>query len=146
MVKELTPRDFEELFILRLALEPVAARLAAARLRDDAAKLERNLAETAQAGTVQEVTRLDLDFHQIILNASGNARLSKLWRSVRGELELWLGRLHRTHQSQTRDTQRETVGAHREIINCFQFQTPAECERLMREHILGWREWLPIKP
>jgi DNA-binding GntR family transcriptional regulator len=146
MVKELMPRDFEELYILRLALEPVAARLATARLREDASKLEKNLADTARAVSVQEVTRLDLEFHQIILNASGNARLSKLWRSVRGELELWLGRLHRTHQSQTRDTQRETVGAHREIIDSFQTQSPADCERLMREHIQGWREWLPINP
>src|SRR4051812_6896316 len=30
-VKDLTPEDFEELFVLRLTLEPIAARLATAR-------------------------------------------------------------------------------------------------------------------
>ena len=32
-VKKLTPRDFEELLVLRLALEPLASRLAAPQLR-----------------------------------------------------------------------------------------------------------------
>jgi DNA-binding GntR family transcriptional regulator len=142
-VKDLTPRDFEELFVVRLALEPPAARLAAPALRQDAARLLDNLAATQRARTVQQVTRLDLDFHEIILTASGNTRLLKLWSSMRGEMELWLGRLHRHHQFQTSETQRETIAAHTAIVQGFRTQSPAECERLMRQHILGWREWLP---
>lgn len=143
-VKELTPQDFEELFVLRLALEPLASRLATPVLKTDISKLEHNLAATRRARSVQEVTLLDLEFHQLILEASGNARLLKLWRSLRGELELWLGRLHRSHQLQTKETLRETVEAHQSIIENFKTQAPAVCERLMREHILGWREWLPL--
>jgi len=143
-VKALTPQDFEELYVLRLALEPLASRLAAPALKADISKLEKNLAATRRARSVQEVTLLDLEFHQLILEASGNARLMKLWRSLRGELELWLGRLHRSHQLQTRETLQETVVAHQSIVESFRTQAPAVCERLMREHILGWREWLPL--
>ena len=78
-VKDLSPHDFEELYVLRLALEPVAARLAAAALRKDASRLEANIKATSKALTLLEVTHLDLDFHEIILEASGNARLLKLW-------------------------------------------------------------------
>lgn len=145
-VKALTPQDFEELYVLRLALEPLASRLAAPALKADISKLEKNLAATRRARSVQEVTLLDLDFHQLILEASGNARLLKLWRSLRGELELWLGRLHRSHQLQTKETLKETVDAHQSIVESFRSQNPATCERLMREHILGWREWLPLFP
>jgi len=143
-VKALTPQDFEELYVLRLALEPLASRLAAPALKTNLAKLEKNLSATRRARSVQDVTRLDLEFHQLILEASGNARLMKLWRSLRGELELWLGRLHRSHQLQTQETLKETVDAHQSIVEAFRSQSPATCERLMREHILGWREWLPI--
>lgn len=143
-VKELTPQDFEELFVLRLALEPLASRLAAPNLKESTARLEKNLAVTRCAKSVQEVTRLDLEFHQIILEASSNGRLLRLWQSLRSELELWLGRLHRSHQLQTRETLVETSEAHEVIVDCFKSQTPAACERLMREHILGWREWLPL--
>ncbi len=145
-VKHLTPQDFEELFVLRLALEPLASRLAAHQIGSTMAVLERNIAATRRARTVQQVTRLDLDFHEIILAASGNTRLLKLWSSMRAELELWLGRLHRHHQFQTSDTQRETIAAHEEIVKAFRTQTPAECDRLMRQHIQGWREWLPVLP
>lgn len=143
-VKELTPEDFEELYLLRLALEPLAARLAAARLKQDVSALEKNLAATRRARSMQDITRLDLEFHEIILAASGNSRLLKLWRSLRGELELWLGRLHRKHQRQTRETLNQTVEAHLGIIECLQTQAPSACERLLREHIQGWREWLPL--
>ncbi len=143
-VKALTPKDFEELYVLRLALEPLASRLAVPALKMDISPLEKNVAATRRARSVQEVTLLDLEFHQLILSASGNARLMKLWCSLRGELELWLGRLHRSHQLQTRDTLQETVDAHGAIVESFKTQTPAACERLMREHILGWREWLPL--
>lgn len=145
-VKRLTPRDFEELLVLRLALEPLASRLAAPQLRASAEALERNIAATRRARSVQQVTRLDLDFHEAILTASGNTRLLKLWSSMRAELELWLGRLHRHHQVQTSDTQCETIAAHEAIVQGFRTQSPAECERLMRQHIQGWREWLPVLP
>jgi DNA-binding GntR family transcriptional regulator len=115
-VKELAPQDFEELFTLRLALEPLAARLATSTLRDNAVSLEKNITATRRAKSVQEVTQLDLEFHELILEASGNARLLKLWRSLRGELQLWLGRLHRTHQFQTRATREQTVEAHSEVL------------------------------
>lgn len=142
-VKDLSASDFEELYVLRLALEPVAARLAAPVLRDDVSVLEENIAATRKASDLLEVTHLDLDFHELILDASGNARLLKLWRSLRGELELWLGRLHRAKQMQTRGTRAETVASHKELVETFRTKSPAECEGMSRQHILGWREWLP---
>ena len=142
-VKDLTPQDFEELYVLRLALEPVAARLAAPALREDCSRLEKNIKATSKATTLLQVTQLDLDFHEIILEGSGNARLLKLWHSLRSELELWLGRLHRSKQLQTRGTRAETVSSHQGVVEAFKTKSPTECERLMRQHILSWREWLP---
>lgn len=142
-VKDLTPHDFEELYVLRLALEPVSARLAAPALREDCSRLEKNIKATSKATTLLQVTQLDLDFHEIILEASGNARLLKLWHSLRSELELWLGRLHRSKQLQTRGTRAETMSSHQGVVEAFKTKSPTECERLMRQHILSWREWLP---
>ena len=143
-VRELSPHDFEELYALRLALEPMGAGMAAPRLRADLSALERNIQATRKAKSLKEVTRLDLDFHELILEASDNSRLLKLWRSLRGELELWLGQLHRRHQINRLDTRDGTAGAHEEIIQCFRTAKPEACERLMRRHIQGWREWMPL--
>jgi len=142
-VKQLTPTDFEEIFVLRLTLEPMAARLAATHLKHDCSLLQANLNATQRAKSIEAVTRLDLEFHEIILTAARNERLLKLWRSIRGELELWLGRLHRKHQFCTQETRQETVVSHQKIIDTFQTQSRSSCERVVRAHILGWRKWLP---
>ena len=142
-VKDLAPQDFEELFLLRLALEPLSARLASAHLKADARMLERNIAETARAKSLRDVTKLDLDFHQIILETSGQPRLVRLWKSLRPELELWLTRLHRTHQMQTHATRQMTVEAHARMLDCFREESAAASEKRTRQHIVGWREWLP---
>ena len=142
-VKDLTPRDFEELFLLRLALEPLSARLASAQIKIDARPLERNIQETTRAKSLRDVTTLDLDFHQIILEASGQPRLVRLWKSLRPELELWLTRLHRSHQMQTHATRQMTVEAHTGMLECFREQSAATAEKATRQHIVGWREWLP---
>lgn len=144
-VKELLPQDFEELFILRQTLEPAAARLAQPNLKADSSALERNILATRKAKSLAEVTRLDLDFHERIVEASGNLRLLKLWRSLRSELDLWLGQLHRSHRENRLDTREGTAGAHEEIVRSFQSDTPAASERLMRQHIQGWRDWLPLQ-
>ncbi|MBI5818103.1 MAG: GntR family transcriptional regulator [Verrucomicrobia bacterium] len=140
-VRTLRPEDFEELFVLRLALEPAGARLASPRLRKDSRQLETNIAATRLARSPKELTQLDLDFHEAILVASGNRRLARLWKSLRYELELWLAML-RAHQQHAKRAHAVTVASHEEILRCLREQSPAAAERLMRQHILSWREWL----
>ncbi len=142
-VKDLAPPDFEELFLLRLALEPLSARLASARIKGDARLMEGNIAATARAKSLSDVTRLDLDFHELILEMSGQSRLHRLWRSLRPELELWLSRLHRSHHMQTHATRQMTVEAHEGMLKCFREESAAAAEKATRLHIVGWREWLP---
>lgn len=142
-VKELTPRDVHELYAMRQILEPLAARLAAPALRADAAPLEANVAATARAATLREVTRLDLDFHELILMASGNARLLRAWRALRGELGLWLGQFHRLRETRMRDVREETVRAHTALIAFFRSKPPSACEDEIRRHVVSWKDWLP---
>lgn len=145
VVKQLTPQDFEELFSLRLLLEPAAARMAFPLSPRDQQLLEENILATRKAQTLNEVTWLDLDFHQLIVAASGNTRLLKLWCSLRTELELWLGYLHQQHCDRELNTRVETAGSHEVILHCFRTRSAAACEKLTREHILGWREWFPME-
>jgi DNA-binding GntR family transcriptional regulator len=142
-VKALKPHDFEELFLLRLSLEPLATRLAAPKLKLDCGELQKNIEATARARSLQEITKLDLDFHQLILEASGQARLIRFWKSMRSELELWLARMHRELQTKSKSTLEMTIKAHTQLMESFQTQSPAATERLSREHIQGWRNLVP---
>ena len=144
VVKRLTVRDFEELFAMRLILEPAAARAAHPLSSRQADVLRTNIDATSQAESPEEITRLDLDFHETLVAASGNLRLLKSWQSLRVELQFWLGDLQRRHRSQDLNTLSEITEAHEQILNALLQQSASDCERLVREHILGWREWLPI--
>ena len=142
-VRTLHPEDVEELFTLRLTLEPPAARMAVPRLAAYRSRLEANIQATRSARSLAEVTRLDLDFHDTLFDAAGHRRLARLWREMRHELELWLAVLHRDHHQQTSRTRDQTADSHTELLECLRSGTPSAAERLMRAHILGWREWLP---
>jgi len=142
-VKELTARDVHELYAMRQTIEPLAARLATPAIKRDATVLEANVAATCRATSLREVTRLDMEFHELILIASGNARLLKAWCALRWELGLWLGQFHRLRESRTRDVREETVRSHTELIGMFRSRSPAACEEELRRHVAGWKDWLP---
>lgn len=144
VVRQLSARDFEELFAMRLLLEPPALRAALPLPPGLLEELQEIIDATRKAKSLPEVTRLDLEFHEALVAASGNSRLLKIWRSLRGELELWLGDLHRRHRGQKLNTRDQTADSHNEILSAIHDQSASACERLMRKHILGWREWLPI--
>ena len=142
-VKSLSLNDFEELYAMRLLLEPAGARLAASSLGAHISALRQNIRQTSKAATVAEVTQLDLDFHELILKAAGNSRLLRSWRTLRPELQLWLGGLHRQREILLHDVRPKTVSAHSLLLERLKSGSPEECETLMKEHILGWKQWIP---
>jgi DNA-binding GntR family transcriptional regulator len=84
-VREVADRELAEVYPIRAALEDVAARLAAARMGGDVAALEREVASMAEAKDLREQVEHDVRFHQLIVEASGNARLLELWESLQVE-------------------------------------------------------------
>jgi DNA-binding GntR family transcriptional regulator len=84
-VREVSDRELAEVYPIRAALEDVAARLAAERMKGGVAVLEREVARMAEAEDLREQVEHDVRFHQLIVEASGNARLIELWESLQVE-------------------------------------------------------------
>ncbi len=80
-VTKLTPKDMEDIYTVRLELEPIAAALAHQRMTaEDYRQLARILDEMRRASARQEylqVLKLDMSFHQSIWRLSGNRSLEK---------------------------------------------------------------------
>ena len=143
-VCEMTAEDFEDLFLLRLALEPAAMAQAASCFTDEqAAVLEANIRATAGAKSLAELSRLDIEFHALVMDASGRPRLCSVWRSLRPQLELWLASLHRKHQRLTGKVREITVASHTELLMALRAGKSEPARRLMHRHVQGWYEWLP---
>jgi DNA-binding GntR family transcriptional regulator len=146
-VKRLRAEDFEEIYTLRLALEPLAARLVAERTGAATfTVLEENIAATATAQTLPEVSRLDAALHETIIRASGHLRLVQCWAGLGHQVLLWLTQMQREHQTLSNRTRDETVAGHRELLEALRSGKGAVAAEAMRRHIIGWREWLPLTP
>lgn len=83
--------QLEELLVLREAIEPMAANLAASRADDTQIHTivgsAAAMAAAAQSGDAVAFTTADREFHDAIVRASGSAILSQLLDTVRATLE-----------------------------------------------------------
>jgi len=86
--------DFDEIFSMRIALEPLATELAARRLTDDEladlealALVPQRMKEEPLAARGDVVTRANDGFHRTIARASGNRRLYRAISTLLDEVE-----------------------------------------------------------
>ena len=129
-----------ELEVVRLALEPVAARLACEQKASPYfAEIEENLLALRQADSLSDVTRLDIEFHRLIFFASGNRRLLAAWEGLASQLLLVMTRFHRAMQSRTGRVRDLTHESHSKLFAGLQGDDPILAEELARQHTLTWR-------
>lgn len=82
MVAQITPEQAEDLFDVRTALEPLAARLAARRADGDGIERLREVLARARAATdageLDLLTACNTEFHSLVVDLSGNDYLGLL--------------------------------------------------------------------
>ncbi|GAA1981050.1 FadR/GntR family transcriptional regulator [Microbacterium pumilum] len=134
-----TDRSVLEIFGVRRILEPAAAALAARQLSPEtSARLEHLMDETDAVAGVEDLVEHDLEFHQAIVEASGNEYLSRLVESMSSatvRARIWRGI---TQQGATD----RTIAEHRGILDALQRGDSRLAEALMLTHIAGIEAWL----
>jgi DNA-binding GntR family transcriptional regulator len=94
-VKVFDEKDIEEIFTLRAALEDLACEII---LKDgklqlaDFQRLEAYIEhqrEAIEARDFDQLTRLDMEFHEFICRRSESERLLKMWQSLRAQMQVF---------------------------------------------------------
>jgi DNA-binding GntR family transcriptional regulator len=143
-VPRLSPADIHDIHAVRLALDPLAARLAAERGGEpDFAALEKLIEATRGARTVAEVSRLDAEFHDLIVQAAASDRLAICWAVIRDQVDLWLAQMHLRNHAAPAKTRDATIQSHRGLLAAIRSGKPAVAEAEGRRHIAGWLRTLP---
>jgi DNA-binding GntR family transcriptional regulator len=143
-VPTLTPADLQEIHAMRLALDPLAASLAAEHATADVfTALEANIAATKDAKTLADVSRLDAEFHDRIVKSGRNRRLMLCWSGLRDQVELWLTQMQLRHQAITKRTRQQTVDSHNKLLEVIRSGDPKQAAALAGDHVAGWIELLP---
>jgi GntR family transcriptional repressor for pyruvate dehydrogenase complex len=134
-----TDRSVLEIFGVRRILEPAAAALAARNMTPETvAKLDELIEETDAAAGIEDLVKHDLEFHQAIVEASGNEYLSRLVESMSSgtvRARVWRGI---TQQGATD----RTIAEHRGILDALRRGDARLSEALMLTHIAGIEDWL----
>jgi DNA-binding GntR family transcriptional regulator len=128
-VRAVSDAELIEVYPIRGALEEVAAREAAKRLRGDVTALEQELKAMAQARDLREQVEHDVRFHELIVEASGNSRLIEIWASLQVEARTAITALR------TGLTPREAAEMHQPIVDALRRRDARGAGRAIRSHV-----------
>jgi DNA-binding FadR family transcriptional regulator len=130
------PRQLRSLTVLRSAVEPVAAGLAARHATpEQCAELTRcalGMVATSRGQRLEEYLVHDVAFHRVILTASGNEMFTPLGDVV---AEVLTGRTR--HEVMFEDPDPAAVTLHVRVAEAVREGDAAEAERLTREITMG---------
>ncbi len=143
VVRSFDAADLVDLYEVRAILEARAAQLAALRLtREDLDALDATCdrAESvAGSGKVAIETLIasNDEFHRVIVEASGSARLTAALRTVAGIPRPFKAAFWKNGAERTR-----SLSAHREIVAALRSGSAERAESAMRLHVLTARDFL----
>ncbi|MDB6140551.1 MAG: transcriptional regulator, GntR family [Verrucomicrobiaceae bacterium] len=144
-VKHFTKHDYEEVISLRLTLESMSVRLAAERLTaDDVTAMSGNIAAMQETADAIAFSRLDTEFHELIVRAAGHGRLLACWETMSSQFAVLLARVQKTFEQASIEAARaSTTQDHQAILQALKTHDAGKAERAMQRHINSWREWEP---
>jgi DNA-binding GntR family transcriptional regulator len=134
VVRSLSEEQFLELYQVREALEAMAVKLAVPRLRADdfeaLAALNQAMDEHGARDEVEPFFEANLEFHNRLLEASGNTKLQEVYRQLLDQL----GR-HRMRSLTLRGNLRRSVAEHAAILRAAKRGEADRAAQLMADHI-----------
>lgn len=133
-IKVLTPREFDELYVVRVELECLAVKLATNRVTPEFLDLfEKTVIDSEQAikeGDLTGFAQADQRMHQTIVQNADNAALSAALERI--ETLIRLGRHLANRQSEVLDVTRRQ---RRALLRAFQETDTDAAVQAMRDHI-----------
>ena len=134
-VRLLSPRDIDELYVVRAPIEGLAARLAAEKPQAQLDELRGCCEEGEVAiadGDARRFMQANARFHNALLNVTDNAILRKVATKLNAQMLSFQAlrnmNLHRM---------RESHSGHLEILKAIEDHDPDRAEDAMRRHIAG---------
>jgi GntR family transcriptional regulator, rspAB operon transcriptional repressor len=138
-VRRITLEEALEIYEMRAALEPLAARKALAREDQTYTDhLEQAIAKSEAAGMsgdLEDFLLYDSTFDEIIVRASGMKMLFDIWETLRNRLKLY-----RMGVQNSESTRFKAVSGHRRILRCLKNKDDKGVEKAIKDHLEDFRQ------
>jgi DNA-binding GntR family transcriptional regulator len=136
IVTEITDKDVDEIFVIKIKLESLSAKLATTRLSMDEIFRMKELASKVSDGSprVGQMVNWNSEFHDTFIRNCGNERLIKILSSLQQQFK----RATVFSFSETGRT-KEVAKEHHDIIEAMEKRDADSVEKLVEKHIRnGW--------
>lgn len=138
-IKQMSSKELKEAYEVRVALEGVAIRQAIKHITSEQLNKMQSVV-TEMASCIEnedylQFTKLDRKFHNIIIKASNNSMLKKVWDNVGIEYWTWRG-LKFLKENQLYDFD-DQVERHQAIYNVIKNKNSEKAESIIKEHFPG---------
>jgi len=139
-VLEVTEQDIEEVFQMRLALEPLAVELVISKLKDQDGAMLNELQDKQRSCMdnmdADQFICIDRDFHAYITSLAGNRRLAQVLNNLSDMMRCLGLRAMVTGEARYK----EVLAEHESIINAILARDLIKARSSMSYHILRTRE------
>ena len=147
MVREFSAEETTEILEIRALLESYAARLAARRISDQqlatleqlAAAMDAIADNALDSSGIEAFAKLNDDFHQLIIDASGSKRLQDIMKPI---FQIHLLLMKRFRQRIEHNLKR-SCWHHREILNALKDHNEEWAMMQMQTHLFAAGSWRP---
>lgn len=141
VVKEISHKEVEDIYAIQGVLEGLAARLAVRNSGQTHLKKLQNLqgrmARHLEEGNLEKFIKANQDFHQCVINASGNEKLIQIISNVRNQIQRFRSiMLHHPGRG------KESLQEHEKILEALAAQDAEKCEVQVRQHVQNAAELL----
>jgi DNA-binding FadR family transcriptional regulator len=88
------------------------------------------------------VTLLDIEFHDLIVEAAHHSQLAHLWAIMRGQIQVFTASLQRQLNINAENVRETSVAKHRECLEIIASRDAAAATKAAHRHLEAWRAWL----
>lgn len=138
-VARMTEKDMEDVLQIRSALDELAVQLAAGKItEEELEKMEEarmNFEESIQTGDVKRIAQADVDFHDVIYQATGNAKLVTMLNNLREQMYRYRVEYLKDEKAYPR-----LLKEHEDIVESLKKRDKKHVSELMREHVKNQAE------
>jgi len=135
-------QDLHELYQIRLVLEPYAAELAARNAKPALIKQLRSILKVTVKSNQNEkqsfltFIEADLDFHNALAQASGNARLARIVSDLRDQIARLVYLIYEHYGAYQHSGFKE----HEQVLKAIESGDPKLARKIMTQHIHNYRD------
>ena len=145
-VRQVSLEEANEIYDVRAVLEGLVGKLAARRIRPEqedsiravVKKMHAVARGVGQPGDTEAYYPLNVEFHELLLEAAGNRALAANYRRIVNELDLY----RRATISRSAENIAISTREHEAIVNAVARRDEKLAERLLNEHVVASRERL----